>query len=463
MTNKIGSAPFWQLTFDAEGDPGDDASKAIDEIVDQGITDLVVFSHGWNNSQEIAGRLYKGWFGQMASQLSKATDTREVKVGFVGVFWPAQRWSDEPIPDFEPPSGAARSGDAAAAGRRTEGHVVSKKIDAKTLEGLRSNFPKGASQLDAMAALLAKDNPTEQDLADFMDHMKKFAKATKTGEDDGEHEAQSSDAGKTPSMLGGEPGKVFEEFAAELRNTGAVIETESSDAAGILDRVKDVWHGAKEALRQLTYWQMKNRAGVVGEKGLGPFLGRLNKEAPDLRVNLVGHSFGARVVSYALAGLPEGVDPTPVKSVTLLQGAFSHFAFSDPLPHDSDRKGSLAGKLSRIDGPLTVCFSEHDDAVGRFYPLASIASGVDSAAGEERFYRWGGMGHDGAQAVGAKLEDLKPAVATTKYAFEDGKALNIDASGIVNRGGPPSGAHSDIVHPELTWVVMSAGRIADRP
>ena len=28
--------------------------------------------------------------------------------------------------------------------------------------------------------------------------------------------------------------------------------------------------GAKEALRQATYWQMKNRAGVVGKQGLGP-------------------------------------------------------------------------------------------------------------------------------------------------------------------------------------------------
>ena len=26
--------------------------------------------------------------------------------------------------------------------------------------------------------------------------------------------------------------------------------------------------------------------------------------------------------------------------------------------------------------------------------------------------------------------------------------------------GPPSGAHSDIVHPELTWIVLSAGGIA---
>ena len=41
-------------------------------------------------------------------------------------------------------------------------------------------------------------------------------------------------------------------------------------------------------MRQLTYWQMKNRAGVIGEKGLGPFIGRLHDAEPDVRVNLVG-------------------------------------------------------------------------------------------------------------------------------------------------------------------------------
>jgi hypothetical protein len=115
--------------------------------------------------------------------------------------------------------------------------------------------------------------------------------------------------------------------------------------------------------------------------------------------------------------------------------------------------------MERIDGPLTVCFSSHDDAVGRFYPLASIAARDDSAAAQDRFYRWGGMGHDGAQAVSAKHDTLQAAGPGAAYQFRDQQALNIDSSDIVCNGGPPSGAHSDIVHPELTWVVLKAGRI----
>jgi hypothetical protein len=65
------------------------------------------------------------------------------------------------------------------------------------------------------------------------------------------------------------------------------------------------------------------------------------------------------------------------------------------------------------------------------------------------------MGADGAQGVGAALDAVRG--VGSRYAFSPGAALNIDASEVVFRGRPPIGAHSDIVHPELTWVVLAAG------
>jgi hypothetical protein len=67
------------------------------------------------------------------------------------------------------------------------------------------------------------------------------------------------------------------------------------------------------------------------------------------------------------------------------------------------------------------------------------------------------MGADGAQGVHARLDPLRPAGPGTSYRFSPGAALNVDASDIVRAGGPPSGAHSDIIHPELTWLVLLAG------
>jgi hypothetical protein len=115
--------------------------------------------------------------------------------------------------------------------------------------------------------------------------------------------------------------------------------------------------------------------------------------------------------------------------------------------------------LARIDGPLTVCFSSHDSAVGTFYPLASIASGDDSAAADNPLYRWGAMGADGAQGVDATLVSIYAEGPGTEYPFATGQVLNIDASEVVRAGGPPSGAHSDIVHPELTWILLKGGCI----
>ncbi len=447
MTDTIAGLPFWELVFDAHGDPDADVAASAEEIVELGITDLVVFSHGWNNSRSTARRLYSGFFELMAAQLISATAPR--KVGLAGVFWPSQRWSDEPIPDA--PAQPPLTGGGGAAGLLADvpAPEVTTALPAQARDELAQVFPDATSHLDRMAALLEQE-PSTASLAEFHAQLVAFAEATAEADGDGE-----GPAGGRAGMLDSEPEELFERFAAQLPIS--VAADEAGGAAGLGEKLRRLQLGAKEALRQLTYWQMKNRAGVVGSRGLGPFLVRLRDAAPEIRIHLVGHSFGARVVSYTLTAMP--AQNSPVRAVTLLQGAFSHFAFADPLPFDASRRGALAGMLARIDGPLVVCFSEHDDAVGRLYPLASLASGDDAAAGQNRLYRWGGMGFDGAQGVSAALDQLQPAGPSASYRFENHKALNIDAAGVVRNGPPPSGAHSDILHPELTWVVLAAGRI----
>jgi len=60
-----------------------------------------------------------------------------------------------------------------------------------------------------------------------------------------------------------------------------------------------VWSGARQALRQATYWTMKKRAGIVGSTGVSSLIERLAHTDPGLRIHLVGHSFVARLVSFA--------------------------------------------------------------------------------------------------------------------------------------------------------------------
>jgi hypothetical protein len=229
----------------------------------------------------------------------------------------------------------------------------------------------------------------------------------------------------------------------------------------IAETWNSLWNGAKEAARVATYWQMKKRAGVVGFNGLGPLLNQLHGVRPSLRVHLLGHSFGARLVAFALAKLPAG-PASPVKSMTLIQGAFSHFAFTRILPHDLSRGGVLAGYDNRVDGPILVTHSVHDYAVGQFYPMASWTTNDDAAAFADPLFRYRGFGDDGAQAVRiAPPEQVHE--AGVRYRLLPGTFLNLNCDEVIKKIAFPSGAHGDIIHDEIAWAVFSAAGLEPPP
>jgi hypothetical protein len=93
---------------------------------------------------------------------------------------------------------------------------------------------------------------------------------------------------------------------------------------------------------------MKNWAGVVGQKGLGPAINRLADEVPNL-VHLIGHSFGARLVSYALAGL-DNSDPSPISR--------SHF-FGALLPLRVHRCTAVPGGRREVGRRSSVASMAH--------------------------------------------------------------------------------------------------------
>jgi len=197
---------------------------------------------------------------------------------------------------------------------------------------------------------------------------------------------------------------------------------------------------------------------VVGQHGLGPLLAGLSGPGGAPRIHLMGHSFGARLVSYSLAGLRDNQTgaASPVKSLALIQGAFSHFTFASSLLFDSSRSGGLAGDGARVDGPLLATFSSADRAVGWWYPMASMLAGQDSESATDLVFRWGAMGHDGYQ------QTPTPAAVVMQpqgkpYDFQPGAFYDLDANAVICANQSPfSGAHSDIRHPEVLWAVVSA-------
>ena len=111
---------------------------------------------------------------------------------------------------------------------------------------------------------------------------------------------------------------------------------------------------------------MKDRAGTVGFKGVGPMLQRL-LTAGQQRTHLIGHSYGAKVVLSATAA--GNALPRPVTSMLLLQPAVSHLCFADQVPGTS-HPGGYRKVLTRVDQPILSTFSKHDFALTKLFHLA---------------------------------------------------------------------------------------------
>ncbi|MFD3540295.1 serine-threonine protein kinase [Streptomyces sp. NPDC058662] len=426
----VGTGPYAELTFDAEGDADRASFGAVARME---ATDLLVFAHGWNSDRSTATRLYDRFFAPFPGLVGAG-----VRLGYVGVVWPAMRFSDEPIPDFDPPGALAAPGVRGAA------------LDPATRRALGEFWPRREEALDRVAELLEERPGSTAAFAEFGALVRELA---------GVDAVPSAAAPAVPALFTQDVVAVCRALTLALAESGALPAdiTAHGEPGGAGLRgpgQRELWNGAKELLRQATFYRMKKRAGVIGERGLGPVLARLADERPALRVHLVGHSFGARVVSFSLRAVPSGA--RYVKSLTLLQGAFSHYAFADRLPHDQGRGGALGGLQRRVDGPVVACHSAHDTALGVFYPLACRTAG-DSAGLLGFDERWGAIGHGGVRAVpGAPRLSLD---AVLRGGLPAAGCVSVDAGSVVRRGGAPSGAHSDICHEELARVVVTAGRM----
>jgi hypothetical protein len=427
MAEPIAGLRYFAVTFDAGGTlTDDDGLRAA--VQAGGIDQLYVFSHGWNNSAGSAQRLYDGMFGLLGDLVG---DERPHSAA-VGIFWPSLLFpDDEPRP-------------AAAPGAAPDPTTPPPSSGAELAAALAPAFPAHTDALGEIATLLDTQPQDPASLQRFHD----LAGGLVTTPNPGGPEDAGMEAVKTADT------------AAVFGHAAAMSKAPASSAQGLPNPFTALWHGAREVLRTLSYYEMKNRAGVIGQTGLGPLIGGLaaaNGGAP--RVNLMGHSFGARLVASALAGLAADQSGTasPVKSLVLVQGAFSHFAFAPNLPMDAGTAGALSAFRDRVDGPLLATHSLADRAVGWWYPTASMLSHSNSESVTDLTYEWGGMGHDGYQQDGVYDVALGP--AGTAYGFEAGALYRLDANRVIKAMQSPfSGAHSDIVHPELAWAQWSASR-----
>jgi hypothetical protein len=442
--------PVWDLQFNEHGQLTSPAQgDFLAEVAAAGVTDLFAFSHGWGTSQDSASGLY----GQMFPMIRNAAHGLPGlgKLGFAGIYWPAL-WFP-PTQATSPAQAGAQQADTGAQVNLSAGTAALSGADIAA--ALRPGFADPAQQ-DAItqigqlidegeaAAGSAESDDAKQQRLQQIDQLIKSL--TPPPPADGEFE----DSGETALLLSDDPVTDYQ-AAADAFGTAAPAGSQQ----GIGDWFGKAINGAKDVMRVFSYNTMKARAGTVGRNGVGPLLAALHGQSPAVRVHLIGHSFGARLVSFALSGVgaPAG---SPVASLLLLQGAFSHWSFAHAQDNPFGSPGALNANADRVHGPLVATHTVYDWAVGVWYPKASFLAQQDTEAAVAG--RWGGIGADGFQAVKPAEDKAMLAQGGASYGFAPGTFYRVDAASVINNttGEPFSGAHSDIRKPPVAQLAAAA-------
>jgi hypothetical protein len=444
---------YYLISFDENGDERREADGSLlSETVRkrvagkaEGITDVFLASHGWKGDVPAAIQQYDSWMGEMARSPDRAQmhlRNPAFKGISIGLHWPSLPFGDEDIP--------AADGRTLSAGTSSSNDDIDAQVAqyAATI----ADTPAARTAIRTILAADADDAGSQRELpADVSEAYRRlFAEA---GLD-----ARREDLGAAP----GEDHPIFD--AGMMYRAERTGESEQEGAAGgtllgggILDTVKGV---LVAPLRQASFWKMKNRARIVGERGGHALLTSLMRATSErkTRFHLMGHSFGCIVVSASIAGEPGTPPlPRPVSSLFLVQGALSLWSFCPDIPFARGTSGYFNRILEKrlVSGPIVTTQSSLDRAVRILYPRAARAR--DQVTLGDDPPKFGGVGVFGAQGLGALAENrvIEPA-PDHDYEFLKERVYNVDASMVIKTGGGFGGAHSDIAHPEVAHVMWQA-------
>jgi hypothetical protein len=410
-------------------------------------TDLLVMSHGWNNDMNDARSLYLSFFGFLRRLLDngKPVDVRNRKFTVLAILWPSKKFADaDLIPSNVNVSGSA----GAAAGVTTRGEVPQDILVKKlsVFEAALAN-PDAAPQFEEARTLV----PT---LANFPSKQRRFVDLIRsvlpqTTESITVEDASSAffklDAIDLINRLSGPMPITSAQSAGDL-SAGAQSADQGS-AAGLGDILSGIKGSFIHLLNYTTYYVMKDRAGTVGRTGVYQVLREVRDDFPTLKIHLMGHSFGGRLVTAATDG-PIGKPSIRPETMTLLQAAFSHNGFAHLFDgvHDGFFRAVVTGK--KVVGPILITCSKQDSAVGIAYPIASLLSGVTAAALGDKNDPFGGIGRNGAQKTPESVDnELLPAPG--QYSFTRGKLFNLNGDAIIT-------GHGDICRDEIASAILQA-------
>ncbi len=428
----------FEVEFTKDGTVFDaDQVKGVLDHVDK-YTDLYVISHGWNNNRQDAASLYDRFFQSIreVQEADLVSGLEDRRFGAVRLFWPSKKFEES---ELIPGGGAASA--------TTENHqalqnmLAEMKRDPQRLGGDEIN-DEWASHLSRAAELVPKLDGDADARREFIQCLRDTLDPSEASSDDGSEEFFERDAEELFTKLGD---AVVAPLAAG--GGGATSLDDAGGAAGLRDLLSGTQAAARRVANFTTYYKMKARAGLVGRTGVARLLHEIRKKQPGLRLHLIGHSFGGRLVTAAAHALAPN---TPDVTVTLLQAAFSHNGLAQKFDgrHDGFFRDLVTKK--RVSGPILITHTKNDRAVGIAYPLASrIARQKAAALGDEND-PYGGMGRNGAQHT--------PEVSNLPNVLQDlGQAYQLRQHAVFNlRADRFINDHSDVTGHQVAYAVLHA-------
>jgi hypothetical protein len=432
-----------ELVFNKSGELVDPAQldSILTSVKSGSPTDVLVLSHGWNNDMAEARSLYTRLRERLAVQLSQFPALAGRRFLNVDLFWPSKKFADKQL----------IPGGAAAAGALVN-DIIQDQL--QTLEDLLEDEASADDFKRARALVPRLQDGNSQAQAEFAAIVLKYL--PKSAKEEGDFQGTAS---MTTGMFGARPLLEVLGMPAPLappeprKGGGAAIAQEGSltasrgGAAGLGDLLSGAKAGAINLLNFTTYYKMKERAGAIGESGVNSALRTLHSVPNAPNLHLIGHSFGGRLVTAAVLG-PTEKPAVPIKTLALLQAAFSHYGLAKNY-RQTTKSGFFRRVVddARVKGPILITHTRNDTAVGVLYAIASrLARQVAAALGDEHD-QYGGMGGNGAQdtpeAVKAVLND-----PGTPYQLQGGRIYNLRSDKFI-------ASHSDVANDAVAYAILS--------
>jgi len=410
---------FFPLTFDDRGQL--QSRQEFDQLADRAnslpATDAIFIAHGFRNDAAEATTLYTGFLKTFRVHMSRPEFHAVAGRRFVvaGVYWPSKPFRET----YDTGGDGTRALDD---GSRAMADVKAQLDDLKKHDA----SPGQRRKLDKAIALLPALEADTRAQDEFVELVLSLLEHSALDETEGMPQLRERSGSELLARLSDSTGD-------RTRGIGGVFGT----VAGAVGRFLN-----------LTNWYvMKDRSGTVGAVGVADAVRALHASRPNMRIHLVGHSLGGRLMASCAKALGEA--PTlRIDSLMLLEAAFSHFGFSP----DNGRgtAGYFRDVITKqiVKGAFVSTFSAQDTVVGQAYSIMSRLAGDNTREIGDASDEFGGIGRNGPQKT-EEVANFRLNTPGSPYEYQADVINNLDGSGGLIKN------HGDVTNDAVTYAFAS--------